>query len=141
MSIEKKNTEFLKAFTADFWNRANMAAFDRYFADDFVVHMATGDMSRDEYRGLCQAYFAAFPDLHISEDGWVAEGDRVTKIWTARSTHKGDFMGIPASGNKMEVKGIEVFRIANEKIAELWVSMDTLGMMQQMGAIPEMSPA
>mgnify|MGYP003574272347 CR=1 FL=1 len=136
MSTEKSNVAFLEAYTEDFWNTANMTAFDKYFDDEFVVHMADGDMSRDEYRGLCQAYFAAFPDLRITCDGWVAEGDRVTKIWTAHSTHKGDFMGIPASGNSVVVKGIEVFRLANGKIAELWASMDTLGMMQQIGAIP-----
>ena len=136
MSSEKKNKEFLEAYTADFWNTANIEAFDKYFDAGFVVHLADGDKSREEYRGLCQAYFAAFPDLQISGDGWVAEGDRVTKIWTARCTHKGDFLGIPASGNTMVVKGIEVFRLADGKIAELWASMDTLGMMKQMGAIP-----
>jgi steroid delta-isomerase-like uncharacterized protein len=137
MSTEGKNKEFLEAYTADFWNKANIGAFDKYFGEEFVVHMADGDKSREEYKALCQAYFAAFPDLQITTDGWVAEGDRVTKIWTAHSTHRGDFMGIPASGNAMEVKGIEVFRLADGKIAELWASMDTLGMLQQMGAIPQ----
>lgn len=137
MPVEEQNKEFLDAFTADFWNTANMAAFDKYFDKGFIVHMADGDKSREEYRTLCQAYFAAFPDLHITVDGLVAEGDKVTKIWTARCTHKGEFMGIPASNNPMVVKGIEVFRLANGKIVELWVSMDVLGMMQQMGAIPQ----
>jgi predicted ester cyclase len=54
------------------------------------------------------------------------------------STNKGDFMGIPATGKPMVVKGMEVFRIADGKIAELWVSMDNLGMLKQLGAIPPM---
>ncbi len=136
MSIQQRNTEFLKALTADFWNTHNIGAFDKYFDADFVMHDADGDKSRDEFQQLCQAYFSAFPDIQIVAEGWVAEGDKVTKIWTAHSTHLGDFMGIPASGNRMEVKGIEVYRVANGKVAEIWASMDVLGMMQQMGAIP-----
>jgi steroid delta-isomerase-like uncharacterized protein len=137
MESADRNKERIKELTADFWNTANMAAFDKYYADDFVVHMADGDKSRDEYKALCQAYFAAFPDLQITADGYLAEGDRVTKIWTAHCTHKGEFMGIPASGNAMEVRGIEVYRLAHGQVVELWVSMDVLGMMQQMGAIPQ----
>jgi predicted ester cyclase len=68
----------------------------------------------------------------------VAEGDRVTKVWTANCTHKGELMGIPATGIQITVKGIEVFRIADGKIMELWSSMDNLGMMQQIGIIPRM---
>ena len=136
MSIEQRNTEFLKALTEDFWNTWNIDAFDKYFDADFVMHDADGDKSRDEFHQLCQAYFSAFPDIQIVAEGWVAEGDKVTKIWTAHSTHLGDFMGIPASGNRMEVKGIEVYRLANGKVVEIWASMDVLGMMQQMGAIP-----
>ena len=136
MTLEQRNTEFLKALTADFWNKWNIDAFDKYFDVDFVMHDADGDKGRDEFQQLCQAYFSAFPDIQIISEGWVAEGDRVTKIWTAHSTHLGDFLGIPASGNRMEVKGIEVYRVANGKVAEIWASMDVLGMMQQMGAIP-----
>jgi steroid delta-isomerase-like uncharacterized protein len=138
-TVEEENKEFIGAYTEDFWNKHNIAAFDKYYAVDYVVHFADGDQNREQYRGLCQAYFAAFPDLHITTDDLVAEGDRVTKVWTANSTHKGDFMGIPATGNRIVVKGIEVFRIADGRIAELWSCMDNLGMLQQLGVIPPMS--
>ena len=138
MSVEQKNKEFINTYTEAFWNTRDLAAFDTYFADSFVSHHAEGDKNREEFKGLCQAYFSAFPDLHIATEDLVAEGDKGTKVWTARSTHKGEFVGVPASGNKIEVKGIEVFRIDGEKVAELWVSMDALGLMQQIGAIPAM---
>ena len=136
--LEKKNKDFIKAYTEDFWNKANMAAFDKYFTAGLIMHFADGDQNREQFKGLCQAYFTAFPDLHITTDDLVAEGDKVTKVWTANCTHNGDFMGIPATGNRIIVKGIEVFRIADGKIAEIWASMDNLGMMQQLGVIPPM---
>ena len=131
-----KNKDFLERFTEDFWNKHNIAAYDKYFTSDFVNHSAEGDMIGEQYKGLCQAYFTAFPDLHITTDDLIAEGDKVTKVWTAHCTHKGDLMGIPPTGKSVVVKGIEVFRIADGKIAELWASMDNLGMMQQLGVIP-----
>ena len=137
-TIEEKNKDFILAYTEDFWNKHNIAAFDKYYTADFIMHFAGGDQNREQYKGLCQAYFTAFPDLHITTDDLVAEGDKVTKVWTAKSTHKGEFMGIPATGKRIVVKGIEVFRIADVKIAEVWASMDNLGMMQQLGVIPPM---
>ena len=134
--LEAKNKEFIQSYTEDFWNTHNIEAFDKYYAADFVVHFANGDQNREQAKGLYQAYFAAFPDLHITTDDLVAEGDKVTKVWTAKCTHTGEFMGIPATNNKLAVKGIEVFRLADGKIAELWASMDNLGMMQQLGVIP-----
>lgn len=136
--MEEKNKEFIKTYTEDFWNKQNISAFEKYYAAGLIMHFADGDQTSEQYKGLCQAYFTAFPDLHISTDLLVAEGDKVTKVWTANSTHNGEFLGIPATGNRIVIKGIEVFRIADGKIAEVWVSMDNLGMLQQLGVIPPM---
>ncbi len=132
------NKDFLDAFTEDYWNKQNMAAFEKYFTSDFIYHSAEGDMNAEQYKGLSRAYFIAFPDLNITTDYLVAEGDKVVKVWTANSTHKGELMGIPATGKRIVVKGIEMFRIQDGKIAELWASMDNLGMLQQLGVIPPM---
>ena len=134
----EKNKDFIQVYTEDYWNKHNIAAFENYFTADFIVHFADGDLNGEQYKGLCQAYFAAFPDLHITTDELIAEGDKVVKVWTANSTNKGDFMGIPATGKRIVIKGIEMFRISDGKIAELWASMDNLGMMQQLGVIPLM---
>ena len=134
----QENKDFITVYTEDFWNNHNVAAFEIYFSDDFVMHFANEGQNTEQYKGLCQAYFAAFPDLYITIDDLIAEGDKVTKVWTAHSTHRGEFMGIPATGKRITVKGIEVFRIADGKIVELWASMDNLGMLQQLGVIPAM---
>ncbi|MDB4583410.1 ester cyclase [Draconibacterium sp.] len=136
--MENKNKELINVFTEDFWNKHNMGAYEKYFTTDFVAHYADGDYNFEQYKGICQAYFTAFPDLHITTNDLLAEGDKVTKVWTANCTHNGELMGIPATGKQIEVKGIEVLRIADGKIAENWVSMDNLGMMQQIGVIPPM---
>ena len=138
MTTEEKNKDFIQAYNEDFWNKQNIAAFEKYYTADFIIHNAGQDMNCEQYKGLCQAYFTAFPDLHITTDELVAEGDKVTKVWTANSTHKGELMGIPATGKQIVVKGIEVFRIADGKITEVWASMDNLGMMTQLGVIPPM---
>ena len=135
-AVEEKNKGFIIAYSEDFWNKQNIAAFEKYYADGFIAHSGSGDQNMEQYKGLCQAYFTSFPDLHITTDLLVAEGDKVTKVWTANSTHQGEFLGIAATGKRIVVKGIEVFRIADGKIAEIWASMDNLGMLQQLGVIP-----
>jgi steroid delta-isomerase-like uncharacterized protein len=138
MAKEEKNKDFIKAYNEDIWNNHNMSAFEKYYAADFIDHTATGDMNLEQVKGICQAYFTACPDLNITIDLIVAEGDKVTKVWTSSGTHNGEFMGIPATGKQITIKGIEVFRIADGKIVEVWASMDNLGMLQQLGAIPPM---
>jgi steroid delta-isomerase-like uncharacterized protein len=137
MSSEKENKDFILAYTEDFWNKHDIDAFDKYYAADFVEHAADEELNRERYKGVCQAYFAAFPDLHIDTDMMIAEGDKVVKVWTARCTHKGELMGIPATGKRIVVKGIEAIRIEDGRIAEIWMSMDELGMMQQLGAVSQ----
>ena len=139
MATEEKNKNFIIAYTEDFWNKQNISAFEKYYAADFIEHSANVDMNFEQTKGLFQAYFTAFPDLNITTDDLVAEGDKVTKVWTTNCTHKGEFMGIPATGKQITVKGIEVFRIADEKIVEIWASMDNLSMLQQLGVIPPLS--
>ena len=82
--------------------------------------------------------FIAFPDLHEMSDVLVAEGDQVARVYTAKGTFKDEFMGIPPTGKQIVVKGIQVFRIVDGRIAEVWSSSDDLGMMQQLGVIPTM---
>jgi steroid delta-isomerase-like uncharacterized protein len=81
-------------------------------------------------------YRAAFPDLRMKVEDQIAEGDKVVTRWTAIGTHDGDLPGLPASGNKSTVTGIGIDRFEDGKIVEAWTNWDTLGMMQQLGAVP-----
>ncbi len=83
-------------------------------------------------------YRRAFPDTQFVIDEQIAEGDRVMTRWTAHGTHKGEFPGIPVTGRKAEVSGVQVDRFVNGKIVETWSVFDQLGLMQQLGAVPAM---
>ena len=83
-----------------------------------------------------RGYRAAFPDLELTVENAIAEGDLVTIRWTARGTHKGDLFGIAPTGKQATVTGITIDRYAGGKIAESWTNWDTLGLLQQLGAVP-----
>jgi steroid delta-isomerase-like uncharacterized protein len=85
---------------------------------------------------LVTLYRNAFPDLRFTVDEQIAEGDKVVTRWTGQGTHKGELLGIPATGKSSTVTGIIIDRLVNGKIAESWGVFDQFGMLQQLGVIP-----
>ena len=77
----------------------------------------------------------AFPDLAITEEDLIAEDDKVVMRQVTTGTHQGDFMGIAATGKKVEMHDIHIVRLADDKIVEHWGVEDNLGMMQQLGVV------
>lgn len=77
----------------------------------------------------------------ITVEDLLAEGDKVVDRWTARGTHPGELIGIPPTGKEVTITGMDILRISNGKIAEIWHQEDMLGMMQQLGVIPQMAQA
>lgn len=90
----------------------------------------------DGLREAAKGYRAAFPDLKLEVAQAIADGDLVAIRWTARGTHKGDLFGISGTGKQATVTGITIDRYADGKIAESWTNWDTLGLLQQLGAVP-----
>jgi steroid delta-isomerase-like uncharacterized protein len=86
-------------------------------------------------------YRAAFSDLQITVEDQLADGDKVVTRWKAVGTQDGDLAGLPASGRSSTVTGITIDRIEGGKIVESWGNWDTLGMMQQLGAVPAAATA
>ena len=79
----------------------------------------------------------AFPNLNVTLEDEIAEGDKVVTRWTIRGTHQGELMGIAPTEEQIELKGITIYRIeADKKIAEEWERYDNLGLMQQLGVAP-----
>lgn len=109
-------------------------------AVDFVGHFPGQPALEglEAYRQFGSQYFSAFPDLQITPEDLIAEGDKVTMRYAWRGTHKGELMGIPATGKQVVTSGISILRVANGQIAEQWDSFDNLGMLQQIGVIPTM---
>jgi steroid delta-isomerase-like uncharacterized protein len=98
-------------------------------------------MNRDTWLQVIAGFRSAFPDIRSAVEDVFAEGDRVVVRWSGTGTQTGELMGVPASGRPVTTTGIVILRVANGLIAECWDLFDALGVMQQIGAIPEPSTA
>lgn len=136
MSAEA-NKALVRSFV-DAVNKANISAFDQVVAK---VTFSTTTMVPQGLEGLKQffaGFGAAFPDARITLNDVIAEGDKVMGFFTFRATHKGELMGIPATGKRVEFNTMDLWRVANGKLAEPWDVVDLMSMMQQLGVIPPM---
>jgi len=125
---------------ADIFAQGNLDLVDEIYAPDFVGHdpaMPEDIRGVEGAREVYNMFLSAFPDAEVTIEDQLAEGDMVTTRWTGRGTHQGDLMGVPPSGNRVEVPGITISRIEGGKVAEEWEVYDALGMMQAIGAVPE----
>jgi predicted ester cyclase len=86
-------------------------------------------------------YRAAFPDARITVEQQLAEGDLVATRWSGRGTHDGELMGVSPTGKQVTVSGLTISRLEGGKIVEEFQNWDTLGMLQQLGAVPELAYA
>jgi predicted ester cyclase len=84
---------------------------EKYCTPDFIYH-APSDMNREQFIQMNVMMLSAFPDFYYSLDDMVAEGDKIVNRYTVKGTHKGTFMGIPATGKHIVVKGVEIHRIS-----------------------------
>ncbi len=139
MSIEE-NKAIVRRFVEEVWNKGDLTVIDDLFATNYVNH----DPNRPEvldpesYKQWVVISRTGFPDLHVTIEEMIAEGDKVATRWTYRGTHKGELREIPPTGRQVTVTGINIARIAGGKIEECWWNYDALGLMQQLGIIPTM---
>ncbi len=119
-------------------NQQNPNAVDELYTPDFVWHELDEDIQGPEQaKQFLEMYLAAFPDMQVTVEDVIAEGEKVVTRWTIRGTHRGELMGIAPTDEQVEIEGITIHRIEGGKIAEEWERYDNLGIMQQLGAIPE----
>lgn len=119
-----------EVFTAD---NLNIAAIDRYLAENFIGHdLPPGLNGRAGYKKFVGMFAASFSQITpIEAHQLISSGDKVAVRWSSSGTHTGEFMGIPATGQWITLKGIDIFRLAEGKIVDLWQEMDLLGILQQ----------
>lgn len=119
-------------------NQNKLDALDAIVAQDLISHSALPGLPPGLAGGKMahQGFLAAFPDTQTTTEDLIAEGDKVVERYTARGTHKGDFMGAPPTGKKFSVESIVIFRFANGKIVEMWGLNDATGLMVQLGLMP-----
>ena len=141
--MSEQNKALVRLLLEDDISKGNVAVAEQIIAPDFYDHTNPPGMQHgiEGHKAIVALFRAAFPDQwwHIEE--LIAEGDRVVARTTMRGTHLGDFFGIPATGRPVTLSGVHILRIAGGKIAEHWGNNDDLGLMRQLGVVPEPSPA
>jgi len=136
------NKDIVRRLGVEPWE-GNLDVIDELVAPDYVGHdPAQPDLhGPDGVKGFITSYLAGFPDGRITIEEQLAEGDLVATRWTGRGTHQGELMGIPATGKQVTVSGLTLSRLQNGKVVEEWSNWDTLGMLQQLGVVPDMAAA
>ena len=116
-------------------------AIEDFAAGDQVHGFALNPLGFDEYRQILGMFLAAFPDAHVSLEDMVAEGDTVIVRLRFVGTQRGEFQAIPPTGNPVSVSGIAIFRFQADKVKEGWLTLDNLGLLQQLGVISALDQA
>ena len=129
-----------RRFYAEVINGKNYATLDELVADDLVEHQEMPGIppGKEGVRAFFTAFHGAFPDLHADILGIVSEGDEVWVHAEFTGTHEGELLGIPATGNKVSFQMVDRVRVGDGKAVEHWGVSDDLGMLTQLGVVPEM---
>ena len=107
-------------------NKGNLAALGDFIAPTFMSHMAGGPDVKgpDGFRQREATYLTAFPDMHLTIEEMLSEGDKVAVRFTSHGTHKGAYLGVAPSGKEITWTGIVIYHIANGKFQEVWLMSD-----------------
>lgn len=120
------------------FSTGDLSVLDEIVAPGFVGHDVAQPEPIRGPEGLKQSvalYRSAFPDLQVTVDQQIAEGDTVATRWTARGTHEGELMGVAPTGKQATVTGVSIERVVGGKIVEDRTNWDALGLLQQLGAV------
>jgi steroid delta-isomerase-like uncharacterized protein len=142
MSTEA-NKAFIRRFYDEVTNGRNVAALDELLAPNFAGFTVEGteqSQNREEFKHMLTTMLNAFPDHHQTIHDWIAEGDKVVTRWTAQGTHLGEYGGIAPTGKQVKITGMDIFRIVDGKIVEVWAEVNMPGMMEQLAPPAQHEP-
>jgi steroid delta-isomerase-like uncharacterized protein len=135
--MSEQNKQLVRRAIEEVYNRGNLDLVDELVSSNFVAYSPSEEIRRPSgIKQYVTELRAAFPDLHMTIEDQVADGDRVVTRWTATGTHTGPFHGIPPTGKAGKITGIDIDRIVNGKTVECWTNSDDLGLLQQLGVVP-----
>jgi steroid delta-isomerase-like uncharacterized protein len=136
--VLQRNKALIYRYSEEWANHGDTKAADELIASNVILRNPPAELhSLDEYKKGMAVFHKEFPDLHFTVEDMISDGDKVVARWSLRATHLGEYQGHPATGKAISVTGMSVFRFAGDKIQEITVSMDRLGMWQQLGWLPE----
>jgi steroid delta-isomerase-like uncharacterized protein len=120
-------------------NQHNPDLIEEFYPPDFVWHEPDGDIQGyEQAKQFVSTFFKGFPDINITVEDVIAEGEKVVSRYTIRGTHQGETEEFgPPTERQMELKGITIHRFEDGKIVEEWEAYDNLSVLQQLGLVPE----
>jgi steroid delta-isomerase-like uncharacterized protein len=119
------------------WNRGDGEALDQLTTPEFTYHLGSQPgLDREGMRRFLAMTRVAFPDWRVEPVEVVGEADVVAVRWQGEVTHRGPFHGIPPTGRRITVSGINLYKLEGDKVAAEWEQTDTLGMLRQLGVLP-----
>jgi steroid delta-isomerase-like uncharacterized protein len=143
-TMSESNKNVVRRLFEEVWNKGNLQVTDELFAPNYAHHDAsTPDAGRgaDSEKKRATVYRTAFPDMRLTIEDLIAEGETVMARWSCRGTHKGDLSGIAPTGKQFNITGVSIARFTNGKMSEGWVNWDALALMQQLGVVPDLGKA
>ena len=138
--MSEQNKALIQRWFEEVWNQGNENVIDELLAEDGVIHGLV-DASGNPVRGLeafhefHRQFRGAFPDINVSVDDIIAEGDRVVARCSVRGRHTGKELGFEATNAPVEFGGVAIVRIKDGKIVEAWNHFDFLEMRTQLGVL------
>jgi steroid delta-isomerase-like uncharacterized protein len=138
--MAQENEKVIRRWFDEVWNHGSEAAIDELFASDGVAHGlndADGQPLRgpENFKVLQRAFLAAYPDLTITIEDTITEGDKIAARCTVRATHTGDGLGLTPTNQPIEFTGLTFVKIKDGQIVEAWNEFDFMKMYSQVGAL------
>ncbi|HEX7022758.1 MAG TPA: ester cyclase [Trueperaceae bacterium] len=138
---QERNKSLVLRMYEEVWNRGRLAFIDQAVSASFADHppkrfFEVPTRGRESLHAAASAFRGAMPDFHDQAIQCLAEDDKIMYLGRITGTHTGKFFQFPPSGNRVNVFGINEFRLSDGKIVERWGIFDVLGMMQQMDIVP-----
>jgi len=121
-------------------NTGNLALLDEFVAPDYTEH-SEGFEGVEPFKQQITAFRAAFPDLRVTVEDLLIDGDRFASRTTVTGTHAGDLMGMPATGRRISVEAVDIGRLENGQAKERWGGLNLYSMLTQLGVIPAPQPS
>jgi steroid delta-isomerase-like uncharacterized protein len=137
--MAQENSILIRRWFEEVWNNGRMEAIDEMASPGVIGHgqaQHATDIGLREFKPFVQALRSAFPDMKVTIDYIIEQGDKVVARWTSTMTHRGEFLGIAPTGKKATITGTTTQRISGGKIVEGWDNWDQLGLLVQIGAVP-----
>ncbi len=139
MSADADNKAIVRRLYEEVWNKRKLEIISEVISPSHALqapNISGSSMGPEAYKRQISLFLAGYSDLRFTIEDLIAEQDKVAACWTFSGTHRGDYMGIPATNKKVSVDGTTIHHVAGGKIMDSYSNWDALGMMQQLGVVP-----